>query len=92
MATETREVNNFHRVHMQDFGMLEIAQGAQESLTVEADEETLKRIFTEVEDGTLTLRVDQPHPAAHSVPSDGQEPQRVGRGWLWPRHCRRPSL
>jgi hypothetical protein len=57
MATETREVNNFHRVHMQDFGMLEIAQGAQESLTVEADEETLKRIFTEVEDGTLTLRV-----------------------------------
>jgi hypothetical protein len=57
MATERREVSNFHRVHMQDFGELDIVQGAQESLTVEADEETLKTVFTEVADGTLTLRV-----------------------------------
>ncbi len=57
MPTETREVSNFHRVHMQDLGELEIDQGTEESLTVEADEETLKAIFTEVADGTLTLRV-----------------------------------
>lgn len=57
MATETREVSDFHRVRMQDFGELQIAQGAQESLTVEAEEEALKAIFTEVRDGTLTLRV-----------------------------------
>jgi len=57
MPTETREVSNFHRVHMHDLGILEISQGAQESLTVEAEEETLEAIFTEVADGTLTLRV-----------------------------------
>ena len=57
MATERREVSNFHRVHMQDFGVLDITQGTQESLTVEADEGALKTIFTEVRDGTLILRV-----------------------------------
>jgi len=57
MVTERREVSNFHRVHMQDLGVLEITQGAQESLTVESDEKTLKKVFTEVADGTLTLRV-----------------------------------
>lgn len=57
MATEEREVSNFHRVRMEDFGILDITQGEQESLTVEADEEALKLIFTEVRDGTLILRV-----------------------------------
>jgi hypothetical protein len=57
MATEEREVSNFHRVRMEDFGLLDITQGEQESLTVEADEEALEVIFTEVRDGRLILRV-----------------------------------
>jgi hypothetical protein len=57
MATESREVRNFDRVHLQDFGDLDITQGAQESLTVEADEEILDKIRTTVRDGELILRI-----------------------------------
>jgi hypothetical protein len=57
MATESREVSNFDRVHLQDFGDLDITQSAQESLTVEADEEILDKIRTTVRDGELILRI-----------------------------------
>lgn len=57
MATQQREVKDFHQVKMQDFGVLEITQGEQESLIVEADEECLDKIYTKVRDGTLILRV-----------------------------------
>jgi hypothetical protein len=57
MATEKREVCDFNRVRMQDFGWLHITQGHEESLVIEADEETLKKVYTEVRDGELILRV-----------------------------------
>jgi len=57
MATQKRDVGNFHRVRLQDFGLLRIAQGSQEALIVEADDDVLDKVFTEVRDGTLVLRV-----------------------------------
>jgi hypothetical protein len=57
MATQQREVKGFDRVRMQDFGVLEITQGEQESLVVETDEETMEKVYTEVRDGELILRV-----------------------------------
>jgi hypothetical protein len=57
MATQKRQVSNFHRVRLQDFGLLRVAQGTQEALTVEADQDVLDKVFAEVRDGTLVLRV-----------------------------------
>ena len=57
MAKEERAVGNFHRVRMQDFGVLEIRQGDTESLIVETDKDTMGKIYTEVRDGELILRV-----------------------------------
>jgi len=56
-VTQKRDVRDFHRVVMQEWGELDITQGAEEALTVEADADMLDRIFSEVKNGELTLRV-----------------------------------
>ncbi|HSR34492.1 MAG TPA: head GIN domain-containing protein [Anaerolineae bacterium] len=53
---ETREVSDFDRVALAGFGDLVITQGEEESLTIEASPEILRRIETEVKDGQLTIR------------------------------------
>jgi hypothetical protein len=53
--TETREVSNFDRVTLTGFGELIIRQGEEESLTIEASQEILDRIETEVQDGKLII-------------------------------------
>lgn len=55
LATESREVKDFDRVILRDYGELIIEQGEQESLTIETDADILPRIETKVEGGTLTL-------------------------------------
>jgi hypothetical protein len=50
-----REVSGFERVTLAGFGQLAITQGDQESLAIEAPQEMLGRIETEVEDGKLTI-------------------------------------
>jgi hypothetical protein len=55
LATESREVKDFDRVILRDYGELTIEQGEQESLTIETDADILPRIQTKVEGGTLTL-------------------------------------
>jgi hypothetical protein len=57
MATQKREVSGFHRVRLQDLGLLRIAQGTAEALTVEADDDVLDKVFAEVRDGVLVLRM-----------------------------------
>ena len=52
---EPRQVSHFDRVSMGGSGELIITQGDEESLTVEADDNLLPRIKTEVRDGTLHL-------------------------------------
>ena len=55
MPTEKREVSNFNHVVLQDIGHLIITQGENETLTVEADEDLLAKIITEVRGEKLYL-------------------------------------
>jgi hypothetical protein len=56
-VTQKRSVCDFDRVRLQDWGELHVAQRGEESLNIETDEETLEKIFSEVVDGELILRV-----------------------------------
>jgi predicted ester cyclase len=56
---ETREVSGFDRVSLQGVGTLVVAQGDSESLTIDAEDRVLRRIETEVQDGTLIIRPDR---------------------------------
>jgi hypothetical protein len=55
VRTETREVSDFDRVALAGFGHLIITQGDRESLEIEAPQDMLDRIETEVEGGQLTI-------------------------------------
>ena len=57
LVTESREVSNFDRVVLREYGELAITQGERESLTVEADQDILPRIKTEVRDGRLVIGI-----------------------------------
>lgn len=56
-VTESREVSNFDRVFLRDYGELVITQGEQESLTIETHPDVLPQIKTEVKSGTLDIRI-----------------------------------
>jgi hypothetical protein len=53
---ETREVQNFSRVRLAGFGRLSVTRGETESLRIEAEDNLLQYITTEVEDGELVIR------------------------------------
>ena len=52
---EARDVGGFRRVVLAGVGVLRVAQGEEESLTVEAPADLMQLITSEVEAGTLTL-------------------------------------
>jgi hypothetical protein len=58
IETETRDVAGFDRVTLEDRGELTIIQGDEEGLTVEADDNLLPLIRTEVRGNDLLLEVD----------------------------------
>ncbi len=58
VVQEKRDVHGFNQVRLSGVGSLEIRQGNQESLTVEADDNILPRIRTDVEDGTLVIGME----------------------------------
>lgn len=57
LVAESREVSNFDRVALRDYGELVITQGEEESLTIEAHPDILPKIKTEVRDGKLTIKI-----------------------------------
>lgn len=57
LKTETREVSNVERVALEDIGDLTIIQGDTEGLTVEADDNILQYIETEMRGRELVLKV-----------------------------------
>jgi hypothetical protein len=63
---EVREVSDFAAIQLQGVGQMQIVQGDQEYLTIDAEEKVLKRIASEVRNGTLVIepardfRTDQP--------------------------------
>lgn len=52
---ERREVSGFDQVHMEGSGTISLTQGEQDSLVIEAQEDLLPRIKSEVRDGRLVL-------------------------------------
>jgi hypothetical protein len=56
-VTESREVSNFDRVFLRDYGELVITQGEQESLTIETHPDILPQIKTEVKNGELVIKI-----------------------------------
>jgi hypothetical protein len=57
VITEPRQVSHFNRVSMGGSGELTITQGDEESLTIEADDNLLRHIQSEVKHGTLFLGI-----------------------------------
>jgi hypothetical protein len=57
VITEPRQVSHFNRVSMGGSGELTVTQGDEESLTIEADDNLLRHIQSEVRDGTLFLAI-----------------------------------
>lgn len=55
MLTERRDVSDFHSIDLRGVGTVNLMQGATESLSVEADEQTMPEIETEVVGGVLRL-------------------------------------
>ncbi len=56
-TTESRDVIGFDGILLKDIGELVIRSGEEDGLTIEAESETMKRIITEVENGTLKIRL-----------------------------------
>jgi predicted ester cyclase len=56
---ERREIADVTAVSVQGIGTLRLTQGDTESLTIEAEPRVLRRIATEVRDGTLFIRPDR---------------------------------
>ncbi len=56
---EKRDVRGFDGVKLAGTGELDLRQGEQESLTIEADDNILPRILTEVTGGTLVIRMER---------------------------------
>ena len=55
MATESRDVSGFDQVSLSGIGTLVIEQGNREALTIEAEDNILPRIRTEVRNGRLEI-------------------------------------
>ena len=60
VVTETRQVSGFSRLSVGAFGELTLVQGDQESLVIEAEENILPNITSQVRDDTLYIRIDSP--------------------------------
>jgi hypothetical protein len=59
MMKETREIQSFNKVSFRDFGTLNLTQGEKESLIIEADQEILSELISEVRGDTLVLGIDE---------------------------------
>lgn len=59
VTTETRSVSGFDKVVLSGIGDLDIVQGQRESLEIEAEDNVIPNIKTEVSDGTLKISFDR---------------------------------
>lgn len=65
---ENRDVRGFTGVELASVGDLSIQQGDRESLTIEAEDNILPRILTEVEGGKLIIRTERGVSISPTVP------------------------
>jgi hypothetical protein len=69
VISEPRQVSGFSAVSLSGVGLLTIAQGETESLTVEAEDNLMPLIKTQVKEGTLFILVDKDGRYASMVPT-----------------------
>ncbi len=60
LITEQRAISNIDAVELRCFGVLEIQQGTETSLVIEAQENIMPNVITEIIDRRLILRMDRP--------------------------------
>ena len=60
VISETRDISNFQEVNLQGFGNLNIEQGDVESITIQAEDNVLPLISTEVNNGILKISFKKP--------------------------------
>lgn len=56
---ESRQISSFNQISFRDFGTLILTQGETESLTIEADQEILSELISEVRGDTLVLGIEE---------------------------------
>ncbi len=59
-ASETRSVSGFHAIAISTVGNVLLSQGAEESLTIEGSDNVIPLIKTEVVNGVLEIKTDEP--------------------------------
>ena len=59
LVTETRQVSGFEAIRLDGAGRLHITQGTTESLEIEAEDNLINLLTSEVEDNTLVLGYDE---------------------------------
>lgn len=59
VTTETRSISGFDKVVLSGIGDVDIVQGQRESLEIEAEDNVIPNIKTEVSDGTLKISFDR---------------------------------
>ena len=57
MVTQERDVKDFKRVTLRDYGELIVSQGKKESLTIESEQQILDAVQTSVRGDTLDIRI-----------------------------------
>lgn len=73
VVTETRQVSGFTAIDLAGAGEVTVEQGGAESLTIEADDNVLARLTSEVSDSTLKLdkkpgiTINTPNPIRYRV-------------------------
>jgi hypothetical protein len=58
IITQTRDVTNFDKIALNGIGDLTITQGDREGLEIEAEDNVIPHILTQVKNGTLTISFD----------------------------------
>lgn len=58
ITTQTRDVTNFDKIALNGIGDLTIIQGDREGLEIEAEDNVIPHILTQVKNGTLTISFD----------------------------------
>lgn len=69
VVTETRALSDFEAVNFSSFGDLTIQPGERQNLVIEAEDDIVRHIRTEVRNGTLHIDFDQPGGRASLYPT-----------------------
>ncbi len=71
LVSESREVSGFGKVRLDGAGRLFITQGEEESLEIEAEDNLMDKLTSDVEDGTLVLGYEEKPWRTTVIPTNG---------------------